>query len=528
MIKKSSFVRFLVWKSVLELETFSVKEIAERTGKLLSTVSQIIHQMYKKGLIEKVGNTRTKGRPKDIYRICKNANKQKKIFDYINSISLDTDYIYEEHMGDSYYESLKLIEEIKSFLNRKGRKETDLEEKENLKTKINEAKSFLNSAYYENLAFRKDSQTVIKKLKRTYGVMKSLEKNVLKIKVLEKSFSYKAFLTIISRHSLLRKIRINVDLFHDLILLSLGKEKGWFYNENLDPQFVLIPWKNTLAALMENEIDIANFNVEATVEFNMQEKYLEFVILDRIFHPIENNFSIIIRKDSELKTYKEIKSEENLSSSEAKKKAVIQLEGKKIITTKNTDFEKGLKAVLSLANLDLSDVFINDWDSFNGLKLFSDYNEGEAYIGGMLPRIAALEKYKMRELINGNDINDIYPSQVNSIVTKEEYYKSEPQIFEQLKRVIYRTSNFVSANRKEAAEFIYKKLKIFMEHEFQNFITIEIIEKTLGDFKEYVNERETKSLKDINYYLEKIYKKSFRDWLNNSVIAGFEFQTQHT
>ena len=242
------------------------------------------------------------------------------------------------------------------------------------------------------------------------------------------------------------RVTIGVSAFQDTILPLYAKQKGFFEEEGLDANVVLLGWTEVLEALSSKastRIDIGINNECSVIGAWNNNKDL------RYFYPVnpfDNGFALMARKGGPIRPLSSFSNEE-LPSSSAKDAFAAQLKGRTIITTSGTDMEQGVAAIARRANLRLgTDVKIIDLPPDEGLIAFLGGN-GDAYIGGIPQRFKAAQSGAI-ELITGTDIG---PAPINGFVTTNSYATANPEVMEKVVRVWFRTVKYVNDNFDSAA-----------------------------------------------------------------------------
>lgn len=242
------------------------------------------------------------------------------------------------------------------------------------------------------------------------------------------------------------RVTIGVSAFQDTILPLYAKQKGFFEEEGIDANVVLLGWTEVLEALSSKastRIDIGINNECSVIGAWNNNKDL------RYFYPVnpfDNGFALMGRKGGPLRPLSAFSNEASPSSS-AKDAFAAQFKGRTIVTTSGTDMEQGVAAIARRANLRLgTDVRIIDLPPDEGLIAFLS-GSGDAYIGGIPQRFKAAQSGAV-ELITGTNIG---PAPINGFVTTNSYAASNPEMMKKVVRVWFRTVKYVNENFDRAA-----------------------------------------------------------------------------
>jgi NitT/TauT family transport system substrate-binding protein len=274
-----------------------------------------------------------------------------------------------------------------------------------------------------------------------------------------------------NRSTSLVKVRFGISPFQDTLVPIVGREKGWYREQGLDVEFVILGWTEVMEALSAGRIDVAINNessVVATHERNPQ------IIYWYGFNPFDNGFALMIRPDGKLETLEQIEKEVGKHDS-AVQKTAAQLKGKTIITTGKTDMEQGVAAAARRGGLDFKkDVRIIDLNPDEGLAAFLR-GDGDAYIGG-IPQRTRAGKEGMLEMLTGTDLG---PAPINGIVTTKAYAEAHEDVLLNLLRVWFKSVNHIDQNMTDGANIIIKELNSRTGAQF-----------TLEDFRTFWNNYE--------------------------------------
>ena len=247
----------------------------------------------------------------------------------------------------------------------------------------------------------------------------------------------------------LTEVRFGVSPFQDTLVPILGKEKGWYEEEGLDVDFRILGWTEVQEALTttaNNRIDVGINNISSVVSTHHRNPELVYYYG---FNTFDDGFALMVRPDGPLRTVNSFL-EEGISRDEAIRQTAAQLEGRRVVTTANTDMEQGVAAARSRGGLGFSrEDDIIDLPPDEGLAAFLT-GEGDAYIGGVPQRTRAAQE-GMAEMLTGLDLG---PAPINGIVTTRTYAESNPDVMRKLLRVWFRIVEYVDANTEEAGGII--------------------------------------------------------------------------
>jgi len=270
------------------------------------------------------------------------------------------------------------------------------------------------------------------------------------------------------------KIVFGISPFQDTMMPYLGVVKGWYQEEGLDVEFKILGWtevQEALSSRSSNRIDIGINNISSIIATHNKNPDLIYYYGINTF---DDGFALMIRPNGSLQPLK-FYTNKGLPLTEAIRQTGLQLKGKTVITTSNTDMEQGVAAIAKRSGLNFKDdIKIVDLNPDEGLAAFLA-GEGDAFIGGVPQRTKAKAE-GMMEMITGSNIG---PAPINGIVTTKQFANKNQQKLLKLIKVWFRIVNYTNDNLDEVASIIVKEMN---KHTAGN-ITVE-------DFKLFWNKYE--------------------------------------
>ena len=242
----------------------------------------------------------------------------------------------------------------------------------------------------------------------------------------------------------LTKVRYAVSPFQDTLLPVLGQEMGWYEEEGLDVEFVILGWTEVQEALAAGEADVAINNISSVIATHQQ--WPQFVYWYG-FNIFTNGAALMARP--EFKSVEELEAE-GMSHEEAVAAALEQLSGHTVITASNTDMEQAVVGAAYRNGIDFNNDFeIIDLNPDEGLAAFLA-GQGDFYLGGIPQRTRATEE-GMKAIVVGPDLA---PPPINGIVTTADYASANEEVLLKLLHVWFRIVNHVEENTEESGEII--------------------------------------------------------------------------
>ena len=239
------------------------------------------------------------------------------------------------------------------------------------------------------------------------------------------------------------KVRFGVSPFQDTLLPILGQEFGWYEEEGLDVEFVVLGWTEVQEALAAGEVDVAINNISSVIATHDQ---FEFVYVYG-FNIFDAGAALMAKP--EFKSVEEFE-EEGMSREEAVEAALLQMEGRTVVTTGNTDMGQAVVGSAARIGLDPNaDITIIDLNPDEGLAAFLS-GTGDFYLGGIPQRTRATEE-GFKPIVVGADLA---PPPLNGIITTPDYAAENEETLLKLLNVWFRIVNFVEDDTPAGAEII--------------------------------------------------------------------------
>ncbi len=246
----------------------------------------------------------------------------------------------------------------------------------------------------------------------------------------------------------LTKVRFGVSPFQDTLLPIIGEEKGWYEDEGLDVEFVVLGWSEVQEALAAGEIDVAINNISSIIATH--ESWPEFVYYYG-FNIFDAGAALMARPEFE--SVEELVAQ-GVDRQIAVRRAIAQLSGRTVITTSSTDMEQAVLGAAYRAGLDfMADVNVIDLGPDEGLAAFLG-GTGDFYLGGIPQRTRATQE-GMKAIVIGADLA---PPPINGIVTTRQYLEKHENVLQGLVRVWFQIANFVEDDVDAGAEIVLSVL----------------------------------------------------------------------
>jgi len=262
----------------------------------------------------------------------------------------------------------------------------------------------------------------------------------------------------------LTKVRLGISPFQDCLLPMIGIEKGWYAEEGLDVQPVILGWTEVQEALAADEVDIAWNNISSVVATH--EKWPQFVYVYGV-NIFDGGAALMGRPT--FKTADEFE-KEGMTRADAVHAAILQLKGKTVVTTGNTDMGQAVLGAAYRNGLDLTKDFeVVDLNPDEGLAAFLS-GTGDFYLGGIPQRTRAV-KEGMKVIAQGAELA---PPPLNGLVTSKDYAAANQDVILKMIHVWFRIINYVELNPDEGGGIV---LKVLNEQTGANM--------TIDDFKAF-------------------------------------------
>ncbi|HEY4287931.1 MAG TPA: transporter substrate-binding domain-containing protein [Puia sp.] len=219
-----------------------------------------------------------------------------------------------------------------------------------------------------------------------------------------------------------KEITIGISLFPDLLLMQYAYRKKYFdEHRNYSFNITLVNWNEIFDRLMKGHLDFIIANRAVANEKNLGGKYCHFITPYIEYR----GYSILIHKDSELKTYAYLKDNVSDDKDIILKMTLDQLRPKKttgfkkyrLFASKNTDHYTTLIKTLGLVGLTEKDFDIvsQEKQPNEGYQLFEE-KKVDIYVGGLPQRLLAL-KSGAKELLTQNEAGIPF-TQVNGLICR--------------------------------------------------------------------------------------------------------------
>jgi NitT/TauT family transport system substrate-binding protein len=244
-------------------------------------------------------------------------------------------------------------------------------------------------------------------------------------------------------------ITLGLSPFQDTLLPIVGTEFGWFEEAGLTLDLVSLEWGAIVPAVASGQVDIAVNNTTGVVSAAHRQPEL---IYWYGWNPFTEGAALMGDPDSGLRSVDDFVAE-GMSEEEARDEAILQLEGREIVTTMGTDMGKNVLAALDSVGLSQDDVEIRDLDPDSGLAAFLS-GTGDAYLGGIPQRTrATAEGYTV--IASGPQLS---APPINGIVTTTSYAEEHEEQLLAFLDVIFRIVDHCNANTSECGEIITTEL----------------------------------------------------------------------
>lgn len=248
----------------------------------------------------------------------------------------------------------------------------------------------------------------------------------------------------------LQTVRFVVPPYQDSLVVTFGKQKGWYKEEGLDVNFVIVGLDEVQETLASGSADVAWSTTTNTMIASIKNPNLVYLYPWNTF---DKGFALIARPNGPIKSVAEFE-KGGRSHEDAVRLAAAQLRGKTVITTSNTDMEQAVASVVTRGGLVFGrDVKIVNLPPDEGLAAFLS-GSGDAYMGGIPQRTRAV-KEGMTEVILGLDLG---PAPINGLVTTRAYLSAHRDVLLKIMKVWFRTASYTNNNIDEVGTFISQDL----------------------------------------------------------------------
>ena len=239
-------------------------------------------------------------------------------------------------------------------------------------------------------------------------------------------------------------VRLGISPFQDCLLPMIGIENGWFEEEGLDVEPVILGWTEVQEALAAGEVDVAWNNISSVVATH--EQWPDFVYLYGV-NIFDGGAALMARP--EFLTADEFEAQ-GMTREEAVDAAIQQLRGHTVVTTGNTDMGQAVIGAAYRHGLDwTTDFEIVDLNPDEGLAAFLS-GTGDFYLGGIPQRTRATQE-GMKAIVAGAELA---PPPLNGLVTTSQWAAANEDVILRMIHVWFRIVNYVETNREEGAEIV--------------------------------------------------------------------------
>ncbi|MDL5054615.1 ABC transporter substrate-binding protein [Oscillatoria laete-virens NRMC-F 0139] len=239
------------------------------------------------------------------------------------------------------------------------------------------------------------------------------------------------------------QVRYGVSPFQDTLLPVLGQEMGWYEEEGLDVEFVILGWTEVQEALAAGQVDVAINNETSVIATHQNFNFVYWYG----FNIFTEGAALMGRP--EFKTADEFEAE-GMTREEAIQAAVEQLRDRTVVTTGNTDMEQAVLTAATNAGLEAgTDFEVIDLNPDEGLAAFLS-GTGDFYLGG-IPQRTRLTQEGMKAIVTGPELA---PPPINGIITTPAYAEENQDVMLKLLRVWFRIVNYTQENTEEAGQMI--------------------------------------------------------------------------
>lgn len=232
-----------------------------------------------------------------------------------------------------------------------------------------------------------------------------------------------------------RPIRYAISPYQDTALPIVAEKNGWYSQAGLNVDVKLLDWENVMSSVAGGAVDVAvmNFNTFQPVYHNINDRGGDVVFYYPLY--VFKGGAIMIRQDSGMKTVDDLMEDAKQDPETALKQAIMQLKGKRVITTKGSDMEQIVLSALDRAGLKVDeDVRISDASSADGLRAFLA-GEADAYSGGLTERTEA-RRHGCVELVTSAQL---LPPVVDGLVTTKKFAAAHEKELNQLIGLWFKT-----------------------------------------------------------------------------------------
>jgi ABC-type nitrate/sulfonate/bicarbonate transport system substrate-binding protein len=253
--------------------------------------------------------------------------------------------------------------------------------------------------------------------------------------------------------SSLKPLKVGVLPYLDYHLFQVAKEKGFDKELGYDLSFTKYPLEpNETQSLSRGDIDVAQGAIGSLVsQLPAQPDLRVFLSLSQY-----KGFAFVVRKDSDMKTYKEFLAE--LKDPDAAREAVVnQMAGKKLLTTESS-YRSTIAGLMDEGGKNYGDLDVQNFaEAAQGATAFVQ-GTGDIYLGAVAQTIRLVEQMGDYEiLIQDAEMGAPGLWYSNAYVTQDYMDKNHAELVD-FTAIWYRTARFVAERPDEAYPMILKTL----------------------------------------------------------------------
>ena len=179
----------------------------------------------------------------------------------------------------------------------------------------------------------------------------------------------------------LYRLRVGLGVYPDFVLIELLKNKGVFKSKGIDLEIKYYKWNRLFNHLDNNDVDIVitNNNMLYEKESENNNAYRELTSLNKY-----NGFAIVA-KDLDLKSYETINKGNPEFNTNSLRETLIQIKGKRIFASKDTDHYIQLTQTISKSGLIPQDfkTLYRNMEPYIGVKYFLE-GKCDVFVGGAI------------------------------------------------------------------------------------------------------------------------------------------------
>lgn len=249
-------------------------------------------------------------------------------------------------------------------------------------------------------------------------------------------------------------VRYAISPYQDTALPVVAETNGWYKQEGLNVELKLLDWGNVMDSVASGAVDVAiqNFNSFQPVYFNINTRGGDVVFYYPLY--VFKGAAIMVKQDKGLKPLDEFLKDPSLSKEEALRATVLQLKGKRIITTKGTEMEQVVLAALEKAGLKPDvDVKIINSSPADGLRAFIA-GDADAYSGGLTERTEA-RRHGSIELLTSAAVT---APVIDGLVTTKHFAAEHPEELNKLIKLWFKTITWMEEDLDTRSKIVIEYL----------------------------------------------------------------------